>query len=367
MKVSAGIVCACVLIGASSANAQTAFPWTGPYVSVDFVWMTTRGNDVHVGDVVEESSTSSGPVTNFASSDTATFTPIIPKMGTDPTLIIEGGYRGTAWGFGGRGWWSKTDGSETASVRSSTFTAPNFQESSVNMFYDSFSPFTDNREISGRGPVTYNATNELKHLRIDGYAERLWVSGAMGVVTMRFGIGYASIENTRDESVSMTGQFIAGPNTFNDDFSLGVIGGSEANLIGPTFGIAGEMLLGQVELDWLVSPAALMGTADSTLAMTGADISRTRSTATGSTTALTTDTFSANRTAERRTLVPTLDLQLKAGFPVLPQLTVGGGIFSSMLFDMPVAPTIDFQNGQLIEQNRTVTYLGYSVFAKYKF
>jgi hypothetical protein len=369
MKVSAGILCAClVVLSAGSASAQNVPPqWTGFYISGDLVWIKTYGNDVHVGDVVIDETASSGTVTNATTTQSLTFTPIVPKLDTKATVIVEGGYRGMTWGYGGRVWGVSTDGAESETVRSAASSSGVSRETYLNMFSDSLTPYADNRETSALGPITYEVNNHLKHVRIDGYAERIWLSGAMGVVTMRFGLGYANIENTRDDSVALTGQFVSGPNTFNQDTTLGVTGSSEANLLGPTFGIAGNMLLGNVELDWLVSPGALFATHDSNLTVTFQDIDRTRATTTGLTTNLSTFNAGLTSTAEGRTLVPTVDLQLKAAFPVLPTLSVGGGIFSSTLFDMPVAPAFDNAHEQLVEQSRTVTFLGYSVFAKFRF
>lgn len=363
MRVSAGLVCLCLLAGTGSANAQNM----GWYISGDFVWMTTRGNDVHVGDVITGEQTSSGPVTNFVGTETRTVTPIVPEMGTEPTVLIEGGFRGPTWGFGARTWWVETDGSVGETVRSATSTPPTFRATTVNMFNESFFPFDDNREPTGLGPITYAADNTLKNVRVDGWAERLWISGPMGTVAMRFGVGYAKVENTRTDTLSQTGRAAAGVNTFHDDESAVVESTSSASLVGPSFGIAGDMLFGKVEINWLVSPMALIGSTETDITGTTTGIFRTTTTATGATTALSTFTSTTSGTDDRNTIVPTVDLQLRAGVAVLPALTVGGGILSSTMFNLPVAPTVDFHNDQWVDQNRTVTFLGYSVFARFRF
>lgn len=353
-----------VLAGTAPAGAQTMQGW---HISGDVLFVMTRGNDVHAGDVVTFESSSSGPATNFVSNDTQVFTPIAPSLGTKPSVLIEGGHRGMTWGYGGRVWWVTTDGSEAATTTSAASSGGVSRETFVNMFNESFFPFTDNRETSGLGPVTYASNNELKHVRIEGYAERLWISGPMGTVTMRFGLGYANVRSTRGDNLTMTGQFTGGPSTFNNDLAIGVTGETKASLIGPTFGIAGEMSAGKIQIDWLVSPAALMGSAETTLNVASNEVNRTRLTSTGATTALTTSTISRSVTDDGSAVVPVVDLQLNAGYEVMPKLVVGAGLLSSTMFNLPVAPALDAHTEQWVDQQRNVTFFGVSVFVKYGF
>jgi hypothetical protein len=96
-------------------------------------------------------------------------------------------------------------------------------------------------------------------------------------------------------------------------------------------------------------------------------VNRTRLTSTGATTALTTSTISRSVTDDGSAVVPVVDLQLNAGYEVMPKLVVGAGLLSSTMFNLPVAPALDAHTEQWVDQQRNVTFFGVSVFVKYGF
>ena len=123
-----GLLCTTVLMIATSARAQgTATGWQ---LSLEPMYVMTRGNDVHAGDVFTESqmfrgtvvTTSPGvTVTNSTVDYGVTYDPIVTDMGNDFGALVSAAYRGERWGFGGRGWRVDTNGHDTAVMSNSLY------------------------------------------------------------------------------------------------------------------------------------------------------------------------------------------------------------------------------------------------------
>jgi hypothetical protein len=319
----------------------------GWQASVDALWVTVHGNDDRIGDVVVAEGTGT-----VGSTNTLTTSPIAPQLDRAPGFLIEARYRGSSWGYGGRGWRVSTDGDAGGTVTSGA-PAGVVQTSSVRLWNQTVAPFTNTQQPFSRSPLTYHASNELEHVRVEGYAERLWVNGPGGTVAMRFGIAYARSEHRRHADVLNS----ARSGTLILDETLATTAETDFNLVGPLFAIVGDTPLKRLHVSWLVSPSALIGTASSDASFDITDV-----TPAGSGSATT--TLSVRWSDEPRVLVPALDLQLKAGFRITRRFEAGGAIFSSSLFAVPVTPAFDDHTGGWNRQTRDLAFLSYSAFVR---
>ena len=242
----------------------------------------------------------------------------------------------------------------------------------------------------GSSPLTFHAENALEHLRIEAYVERVWVSGPGLNVATRFGLARAHIENTRSEGQTQRA-FIVCPSvqpqelcqglspgtsrTFTNNIALNSESESTMNLTGPMVAIAGDTTVGIFRIDWLVGQSILLGTAETSGTWTDVD-DITDVIVTGST-RLETTTFlngAVPTSNEERAAVPVLDLQLKASLLVTKNFSVGGGVFSSTLFGLPVAPAFsipgewtDVAGTGWRQQTRDITFGGFTVSAGFAF
>jgi hypothetical protein len=332
-----------VLGPASMSSAQGLSGWQA---SVDALWATVYGNDDRIGDVVAGEGTGTTGSTN-----TLRTTPIAPELQRAPGFLVEARYRGGSWGFGGRGWRVSTDGDVADTVTTDT-SAGVLHTSSVRLWGQTTTPFTNNQQPFNRSPLTYHAGNELEHVRVEGYAERLWLNGPTGTVSMRFGIGYARSEHRRHADLLNISR-----GAVSLDETLATTAENDFNLVGPLFAIAGDTPFKRLHVSWLVSPSALIGTAKSDATFEITDVTPLGG---GSTTT----TLSILWSDEPRVVVPALDLQLKAGFAITRRLEAGGAIFSSSLFAMPVAPSFDNHTGGWNRETRDMSILSYSVFVR---
>lgn len=373
-----GLLALCVWSAASVAAAQNPSPrWD---VSVDALNVMTRGNDVHVGDVFTESQTVSGTLLNSRLDYGVTNTPIVTTMPDKFSALVAAAYHGPKWGFGGRGWRVSTDDAVSGSARSPAPTATT-AVTGIRMWDHSLIPVENDFEPSGVSPVTYHASNELESLRIDAFAERRWISNGGLNVAMRFGVAYVHFENTRAEGHEESASFIDTTSTpgstiaFSNSITLQMDSSSTMDLVGPSFGIAGDATHQRLRIDWLVAPAVVFGNAETSGTWVDTDnISQVITT--GSVTVPTTDRLRGTLPLdlEERTVIPMLDLQLKASVRVAGPLRVGAGIFSSSWFKVPTASALsvpgnwtDVEGTGWRPQPRDLTFLAYSVFVGFGF
>ena len=377
-----GLLCTSMLMIATSARAQGTD--TGWQLSLEPLFVMTRGNDVHVGDVFTESQvlrttvTPGGPgVTNTNSTVDygVTYDPIVTDMGSDFGALVSASYRGARWGFGGRGWRVSTNGAVDGSAESPS------EESlkGIRMWDHSALPVVNRFTVSGYAPVTFYAENMLENLRIDGYAERRWITGGNLNVAMRFGVAYTQFKNERREGSAEDAAYqdVLGPTVVTGTNSITLDAESEtnANLIGPSIGIAGDSTHGIFRLDWLVSPAVLFGTAETSGTWTDIDNISEVWLSPGS---------RDNRTTrlegvipmerDSRVAVPVLDLHVRASVAVAKGVRLGGGLFSSSWFGMPVAPAFtipgswtDVEGTGWRDVTTNLTFLAYSAFVSFGF
>jgi len=371
---------------ATSARAQgTATGWQ---LSLEPMYVMTRGNDVHAGDVFTESqmfrgtvvTTSPGvTVTNSTVDYGVTYDPIVTDMSSKFGLLVSAGYRGSRWGFGGRGWRVDTSGSVEGNEESSS------EESltGIRLWDHSALPVVNRFTASGYSPVTFYAENRLENLRVDGYAERRWIASSNLNVAMRFGAAYTQFKNTRREGNAEQAAYqnvledVLGPIVVTGTNSITLDAESEttANLIGPSIGIAGDSTHGAFRLEWLVSPAVLFGTAETSGTWTDIDnISEVEvSPGLRDTRTIRLDgVIPVER--DVRVAVPVLDLHVKASVAVAKGVRIGGGLFSSSWFGMPVAPAFtvpgswtDVEGTGWRDQTRDLTFLAYSAFVSFGF
>ena len=377
-----GLLCASVLMIATSARAQGTD--TGWQLSLEPLYVMTRGNDVHVGDVFTESQTlrrSFTPVgpgvtnTNSTLDYGVTYDPVVTTMRNEFGALVSAAYRGARWGFGGRGWRVDTNGAMEGSAESPS------EDSliGVRMWDHSALPVVNRFTASGYSPVTFHAENSLENLRIDGYAERRWIASGNLNVAMRFGVAYTQFKNERREGSAEQAAYqdVLGPTVVTGTNSITLDAESEttANLIGPSIGIAGDSRHGAFRLEWLVSPAVLFGTAETSGTWTDVDSISEVWVSPG---------LRENRTEhlegvipmERdvRVAVPVLDLHVRASVAIAKGVRIGGGLFSSSWFGMPVAPAFsipgawtDVEGTGWRDQTRDLTFLGYSAFVSFGF
>jgi hypothetical protein len=374
-----GLLCVCVLSLTRLAAAQTTPPAPAWHVSADVLNVLTRGNDVHVGDVFTESQRDGGTATNSTFDYGVTYDPIVTRMDNTIDVLIEAGWRGARWGVGARGWHVNTSGEAGDTASSPTPTATFSAVTGIRMWDHSDIPVINQFHPSGFSPVTYHAENGLEHLRIDIFAERNWISSPGLNVAMRVGLAHGRLDNTRAEGHGQTAHVTtvsAGATTvFDNIITLEGTSESTMHLTGPSFGISGAATHGRFRVDWLVSPAALIGTANLSGEWIDTDnITQVTTTATPQVT--TTDRLRGTIPfeLEQRTVVPVLDLQAKASYRVAGALRVGAGLFSSSWFGAPVAPMLsipgnwtDVEGTGWREQTKDLSFIAYSVFAAWGF
>jgi hypothetical protein len=377
-----GLLCASVLMCATSARAQGTD--TGWQLSLEPLYVMTRGNDVHVGDIFTENQTFRTTVTTVSPGVTATNTtldygvtyePIVTNMSNEFGALVSAGYRGARWGFGGRGWRVETSGSMEGTAESPTEDAL----TGIRMWDHSALPVVNRFAPSGFSPLTFYAEDLLENLRIDGYAERRWITTANLNVAMRFGVAYTQFKNERREGNAQQAAYqdVLGPTMVTGQNSITLDAESEmtASLVGPSVGIAGDSTHGAFRLEWLVSPAVLLGTAETSGTWTDIDdISEV----------FVSPVLRDNRTAhlegvipmERdvRVAVPVVDLHVRASVAVVKGVRIGGGLFSSSWFGMPMAPAFsipgnwtDVEGTGWRDTTRDLTFLAYSAFVSFGF
>lgn len=367
-----------LLAGASSVHAQAA--QEGWQVSVDFLIIATRGNDVHVGDVFTESLRATGTIAQATIDYGVTYDPIVTRMKTDQSVLIDAAYRGARWGGGVRGWRVLTDaGTVEGSATSPAPTSTTESTRGIRFWDHSLLPVTNLQQASGISPVGYHAQNSLENLRIEAYVERRWNPSSDIHLATRFGVAHARLENTRSEGQTMN-TFIVdtiGGSTTTTRNNIAIDSESEltANLTGPLVALGGDSTFRRVKVDWLVTQATLIGTADTSGEWTDID-DITDVTVSGSLTSTARTLLRGSLPVSRdvRGLVPTLDLQVKVSMRATRMVSVGAGFFSSTWFGMPMAPAFsvpgewtDISGTGWRDQTRDVTFQAFSVFVGFGF
>lgn len=386
-RVRACVVGACLVAVAAPATAQETQGWQ---ISVDAIHIMTRGNDVHVGDVFTEEQTEFATPSRRTLDYGVTNEPLVTEMNNRLAWLVTAGYRGERWGVGGRGWRVATTGAlegRAASPAPTIVSGPGslFFSSAVTgvrMWDHSGFPVGNDLHQSFFSPVTYHAENELKNLRLDGYVERRWISSRDLNVSLRFGVAGARVENTRAEGHAETAVFITLDDrgtgttaddilvTFNNAITLEAESDAAATLIGPAFGITGDTTIKRVRIDWLLGPAVLLGTAETSGTWIDIDdITEVATSAAGTSTF--TELLRGELPVERRerVVVPVVDLQIKASVRLANRVRVGAGLFSSSWLNVPVAPAfsipgawIDVEGTGWHSRARDLTFFGYSGF-----
>ena len=371
-----GLLVILVAVADRPARAQSLDGWQ---VSVDFLQIHTRGNDVHVGDVFTERQTLTGTASDSRLDYGVRYDPIVTAMDANRSVMVTAVYRNAGWGAGARGWRSRTEGSAAGSRRTAAPTISSLTVTGVRMWDNSIVPVVNTAEPSGISPVTFEAENSLQNLRLEGFAERLWIQGDTLTVAARFGVAHARLENDRREQQTQEA-FVEEANggtitTFENDVRLEGTSETTANLTGPLLALAGDTRVKRLRIDWLIGHAVLLGTAETSGEWIDIDDIRTITLAGG----LPVESFELlngiiEKSQDDRALVPVLDLQVKASVRVTPFLSLGGGVFSSTWFNLPVAPAFsipddwtDVQGTAWRQQTRDVTFLALSVFAGFGF
>ena len=282
-RVRVGLLWVVVMSVAGSAQAQVAQGVAGGgsgtepgwHVSVEFMNILTRGNDVHVGDVFTEHQTISGTAASSRLDYGVDYEQIVTRMKNDQSALFTAGYRGASWGFGARGWKATTEGTVDGTEESPTPTSTSLSITGVRMWDNSIIPVVDMEDPSGISPVTFSAENKLETLRIEGFVERRWLGGPDLNVAVRIGLAHARVENTRSEGQTQHAfiEEVGAGSTSTLDNDIALNGESEAtmNLTGPVIAIVGDSTFRKVRLDWLLSHSAMIGTAETTGTWTDVD------------------------------------------------------------------------------------------------
>lgn len=376
-RVRLGLSWVFVLAIAGSVQAQTTEEaWQ---VSVDFLNIVTRGNDVHVGDVFTEHQTFSGTITQSRLDYGVDYDPIVTRMKDEQTFMVTAGYRGPRWGFGVRGWRVATDAAVEGRETSPAPTASTDSVTGIRLWDNSIIPVSNMSDPSGFSPVTFHAENALETLRIEGYAERRWITGPALNVAARFGLTRARVENTRAEGQTQTAFIVetdAGTtSTLSNNVTLNVESEATMSLTGPMLAIVGDSTYRKLRIDWLVGNAVLFGTAETSGTWTDVDdITEVVVTPTSS---VQTSTFLNGvvpTEKEERAHVPVIDLQIKASVQVTRSVSVGVGVFSSTWFGLPMAPAFsipgewtDVEGTGWRQQTRDINHAGVSISAGFEF
>jgi hypothetical protein len=384
-----GLLAVCVLAAANEAVAQrplntspqrtqtTSPKWD---ISFDVLNVITRGNDVHVGDVFTESQNFIGTALNSRLEYGVTNEPIVTKMPDNLSGLVAAAYHGAQWGFGGRAWRVSTHNAVSGSAQTPV-SGSTFATTGIRMWDHSLIPVDNNFDPSGVSPVTYHASNELENLRVDGFAERRWIGGNALNVAMRFGVAYAHVKNTRSEgheesAAGIDTDFMPGFSVpFTNLITLEMDSTSTMDLFGPSLGLAGDTTHARLRIDWLVAPAVVLGTVKSSGSWVDTD-NITRVPTINGVPVSAKDVLHGvlPLDTEERTVIPMLDLQLKASIRVTGALRVGAGIFSSNWFKVPTAQAMsvpgnwtDVEGTGWRAQPRDLTFLAYSAFVGFSF
>jgi hypothetical protein len=258
-------------------------------------------------------------------------------------------------------------------------TATNDSVTGIRLWDNSVIPVSNTADPSGISPVTFHAENALEHFRIEGYVERLWISGPTLNLATRFGLARAHIENTRSEGQTQRAfiqQATPGTlSTLSNNVTLNSESESTMNLTGPMVALAGDSTFGKIRIDWLVGQSTLLGTAETSGTWTDVDDITEVIITSGSRIETTTFLNGAVPTSvDERAVVPVVDLQVKASVAVTKQIRVGAGVFSSTLFGLPMAPAFsipgdwtDVAGTGWRPQTRDVTFSGLTIFAAFEF
>ena len=368
----------CVAATTGSAYAQTVQDrqWT---VSAEFLNVWTRGNDVHPGDVFTEHQTLSGTASASRLDYGVTFEPILTTMGDDQSAIVSAAYRGRRWQFGGRWWRAIGEGNVSGSRSTTPPTASAQFITGIRMWENSLLPVDNQQDPSGISPVTFHAENRLENTVIDGYAALPLISGSSFNLAARFGGAYARVENTRSEGNTQRAFVVqtsgANTTTLTNNITLDSESETTANLLGPTLALAGDTTVKRVKVSWLVGHSLLLGTAKTSGGWIDIDNINQVTVASGIRTETST-VLDGEIPVEldEHAVVPVVELQVRGSVRVTKLVSVGGGLFSSTWFNMPLAPGFvvpddwtDVQGTGWRSQSRTVTFTGFSIFAELDF
>jgi hypothetical protein len=224
--------------------------------------------------------------------------------------------------------------------------------------------------------VTHHAENSIENLRIEAFAERRWVAGPDLNIATRFGVAHARVENIRTEGQGQHA-FVVGTDlgptaTLSNDITLESESQATMNLTGPLLGAAGDSAFRRVRIEWMASQSVLLGTVKTSGTWTDIDDITEFAPALGQVLSLLNGQIPMS--LEERAVVPVLDLQVKASVAVMHGIRVGGGLFSSSWFHLPVAPAFsvpgtwtDVEGSGWRDQKRDVTFTAVSVFAGFGF
>jgi hypothetical protein len=366
-----------LVLVASAAHAQDADE--GWQVSVDALHVVTRGNDVHVGDVFTERQTLSGTFSDSRFDYGVEYDPIVTRMRDNRSGMVTVVYRSTNWGGGIRGWRSESEAAVDGARRTAVPTASSQSITGIRLWDNSVLPVTNLLEPSGISPVTFTAENSLSTVRAEGFAERRWIRGPRLSVAARVGVAHARVENARAEGQTQRAfvQETEGgiTTTLFNDIRIDSASESTVNLTGPMFALAGNTTAGRLRIEWLIGQSVLLGTAETSGEWR--DVDNIRETTSGAAPPIETRTVLSGlieTSQEERALVPVMELQLKAAVRVTRALALGGGVFSSTWFTLPVAPAFsipddwtDLQGTGWRQQTRDVTFAGVSISASIGF
>lgn len=371
-RVRVGLLALLLVTASRSAHAQIG--QQGWDVSIDFLQIATRGNDVHVGDVFTERQTFTGSLDDQRLDYGVEYEPIVTSMEANRSVMVAAVFRGVRWGGGARGWRSAAEGATEGADRSPTPTASSDAVTGIRMWDNSIVPVGNILEPSGFSPVTFHAANSLTTLRIEAFAERLWIGGSDLHVGARFGVAHARVENLRSEGQTQRAYFedveLGEVLVFENDIALDGESEASMSLTGPMLALAGDATAGRLRIDWLVGQAVLLGTAETSGEWT--DVDDIRRTILANPPEVSFELLSGliEKEQDDRALVPVLDLQVKASVAVNRVLRLGGGVFSSTWFDLPVAPAFsvpddwtDVQGTAWRQQTRNINFTAISVFA----
>ena len=375
--VRVGLLCACMAAIAAPAYAQAAQdPWT---VSAEFLNVWIRGNDDHPGDVFTEHQTLSGTAAASRLDYGVTYEPILTTLDGDQSAIISVAYQGPRWQYGGRWWRAIGEGSDSGSRTTTPPTATSQFVTGIRLWENSLLPVDNQQDPSGVSPVTFHADNRLENMVLDGYAALNFVRSANLNLALRFGGAYARVENARSEGqtqLTFITQFSGGvTTTITNNIELASESESTTSLIGPTVAIAGDTTVGRVRIAWLAGHSLMLGTAETTGSWTDID-NINQVTVTSGTRTETSTVLDGEIPVEldEHAVVPVLELQVRAAVRVAKRVSVGGGLFSSTWFGLPLAPAFvvpddwtDLQGTAWRSQSRNVSFTGFTIFAEVTF
>jgi hypothetical protein len=336
----------CCLGTLHTAGAQTPNGWS---VDLEPMWMSVKGFDQHVGDVVR--STSVLTITPLRFTDNVTREPIMNRI--DSGMKFRGAiqYRRPGWGAGFSGWSFSSENALNGHVTSLGSSNLIFGTTSVSMWRENVDPVENDLEPSGLSPVDYQSNTGLRTYAFDIFAFRpLTAPTNPNRFDVIVGIKTGRMKTTQSQGFSQRAfvfDFFQPGVNLNNIITLATDAQAKFLGTGPLIGIQGETRWRRFGVVGAVTAALMVGNARQQGVMTDTDeVTITRS-ATGPFLPCPTN-FAApgclpvhseiHFTTSPTVFVPESEFRLRLQFDLTDRIGLSGQGFTAIWGNVPTPP-----------------------------